>query len=185
MDFTHYTDDPVTLAVDLINSFGWVSGTEHLETVADLEGLLAQGAGIWASSLPSPTEADLAHVRELRSRLRTVFDSQDAEEAAAEINAILRQGGATPHLSTHGDGPHLHFEPAAGSLADWLAVITAMGLATVIADHGMERLGVCGASTCRDVYIDTSRNRSRLHCSDTCRTRENVAAHRQRRRHRD
>lgn len=182
MDFAHYTDDPVGLAVALVNSFGWVSGSEALETVADLERLVAEGAGIWASALPAPTEADLERVRELRRRLRTVFDSEDVESAAAEINDILRQGGATPHLATHGEGPHLHFEPAQGSLTDWLAVITAMGLATVIADHGMERLGVCAAAPCRDVFIDTSRNRSRLHCSDTCRTRENVAAHRQRRR---
>ncbi len=55
-----------------------------------------------------------------------------------------------------------------------------MGLAVVLVDHGMERFGVCASSTCEDVFVDSSRNRSRRHCSGTCNTRENVAAYRRR-----
>jgi predicted RNA-binding Zn ribbon-like protein len=39
---------------------------------------------------------------------------------------------------------------------------------------------VCHASNCRDVFVDTTRNRSRLHCCGTCSTREAVAAYRKR-----
>ena len=63
-----------------------------------------------------------------------------------------------------------------------MAVVTAMGLTAVVAEYGLNRLGVCSSDTCRDVFVDTSRNRSRRHCSTTCATREHVAAHRQRKR---
>lgn len=180
MDFAHYTDDPVHLAVDLVNTFGWVSRTEHLETAADLSRLLDDSAGVWKDDLPAPTPGDLAGVRELRADLRAVFDAPDAPTAAGQVNRLLARHKATPSLSTHGQSPHLHFECEEGSLTDWLGVVTAMGLATVIADEGFDRLGVCRSSDCGDVYVDTSRNRSRRHCSDTCRNRENVAAHRER-----
>lgn len=182
MDFAHYTDDPVGLAVDLVNTFGWTSGSDSLASVADLTRFLEDRAGIWQTDLPPAEPSDLDGVRALRNRLRAVFDAPDADRAAAEINSLLDENRASPSLSTHGGNPHLHFEPDHGTLTEWLGVVTAMGLATVIADRGFERMGVCHAETCRDVYVDTSRNRSRLHCTDTCRTRENVAAHRERRR---
>lgn len=180
MDFAHYTDDPVTMAVELVNSFGWTSGTEYMKELADLSRFLAEHAGPWRDDLPRPRKADLPGVRHLRSRLREVFDAPDAHAAADRINVLLSDHRATPSLSTHGGPPHLHFQPGDGSLVDWLGVVTVMDLATVIADHGFERLGICQAEDCRDVYVDTSRNRSRLHCSDTCRVRGNVAAHRRR-----
>jgi predicted RNA-binding Zn ribbon-like protein len=62
----------------------------------------------------------------------------------------------------------------------WLGAITGMGLASVIVEHGVDRFGVCGSAGCDDVYVDTSRNRSRRHCSNTCSTREAVAAYRKR-----
>lgn len=182
MDFAHYTDDPVQLAVDLVNSYGWVSQTDTLTDLASVSSFVADHSGIWAPDVPSARTEDLAGVRNLRAALHAVFDAGHADAAAHDLNRILNQCGATPRLSTHGDGPHLHFKPDSTSLTNWLGVITAMGLATVIADHGFERLGVCNADDCRDVYVDGSRNRSRLHCSSTCRTRENVAAHRERQR---
>lgn len=182
MDFAHYTDDPVHLAVELVNTFGWTSGREHLQTADDLVAFLDQHAGIWNNDLPPATPDDLAGIRGVRLTLHSIFEAGDAQTASSIINRMLAEYGAVPSLSTHGEAPHLHFEARDGSLTDWLGVVTAMGLATVIADRGFERLGICQSEECRDVYVDTSRNRSRRHCSDTCRVRENVAAHRQRRR---
>jgi predicted RNA-binding Zn ribbon-like protein len=55
-----------------------------------------------------------------------------------------------------------------------------MGLSVALIEGGFDRFGRCNASTCDDVFVDGSRNHSRLHCSDKCTTRENVAAHRAR-----
>lgn len=182
MDFAHYTDQPVALAVDLVNTFGWESGTESLASVDELEAFLADHAETWTDELPTPRRSDVGAVQRLRGELRRVFEAEDAATAAAAINGILSDNGATPHLSVHGGPPHLHFEPSDVSLSKWMGVVTGMGLATVLADHGIERLGICQASDCNDAYVDTSRNRSRRHCSTTCGTREHVAAHRERKR---
>lgn len=182
MDFASYTDDPVGLAVDLVNTYGWVSGTDSLRTAADLAGFLAARDRGWDDAVPAPAPGDLEAVRSLRLALHEVFESTDADDAASRLNRILADSRATPLLSTHGGTAHLHFEPATRRLPDWLAVTAAMGLATVIAEEGFDRLGVCGSEACRDVFVDTSRNRSRRHCSDGCRTRENVNAYRRRQR---
>ena len=86
----------------------------------------------------------------------------------------------TPRVSTHNGEPHLHFEPIDTSMSSWLGAITAMGLASVLVECGLDRFGVCDAENCDDVYVDSSRNRSRRHCSNTCSTREAVAAYRKR-----
>ena len=46
--------------------------------------------------------------------------------------------------------------------------------------EGWQRLGVCSAEGCDDVYVDTSRNASRRYCSNTCASRSTVAAYRAR-----
>ncbi|MBW3576903.1 MAG: CGNR zinc finger domain-containing protein [Actinobacteria bacterium] len=58
-----------------------------------------------------------------------------------------------------------------------------MAQATVIAAGEFHRLDVCAGEKCDDVYIDTSRSRSRRFCSPaTCGNRASVAAYRARQR---
>lgn len=178
MNFASYSEGPAALAADLVNTYGWVSGVETLDSDDDLVAFLAERPEL--SGLPPVGEGDLARVKELRELLRAAFISRDSREAAAIVNQILAECHATPRLSTNADPPHLHFEPETDRLVDWLAATTAMGMTAVIAENGTERLGTCSADDCRDVFIDTSRNRSRRHCSDGCRTRANVAAYRRR-----
>ncbi len=178
MNFSHYSDRPVALAVDLVNT-SQMDG-DQIATPDQLEAFLESYAEMWAGVATPPKAADLEKVRKLRSDLRTVLATRDEAVAADMINEILAEHGAAPRVSTHSGEPHLHFEPIGTSISSWLGAITAMGLATVIIENGVERFGVCGASSCEDVYIDTSRNRSRRHCSTTCSTREAVAAYRAR-----
>ena len=69
----------------------------------------------------------------------------------------------------------------ASSVADLLVAEALMGLAVVVCDFGVTRPGVCQASGCDDVFVDTSPNRSRRYCSERCSSRANVAAYRARR----
>ena len=55
-----------------------------------------------------------------------------------------------------------------------------LGLAIVLCDYGMARLGVCRAADCECVYVDVSRNAQRRFCSESCANRTNVAAFRAR-----
>ena len=67
-----------------------------------------------------------------------------------------------------------------GTIAGLFVGESLLGLANLICDLGPTRLGVCAASPCTNVYVDTSPNQSRRYCSDRCSSRANVAAYRAR-----
>ena len=183
MEFTGYKDCSVALAVDFVNSYGAVSGTEHLTDPASLEALLERHRSSYGHRI---TDADVATARRLRARLREAFATTDERRAAGVLNALLAESGARPYITNH-DGPwHLHFAPEGASLADWLAAYTAMGLAIVVAEDGFDRLKTCAGERCEDVFVDMSKNRSRRFCSaELCGNRASVAAYRRRQRARD
>ncbi len=181
MDFSHYTDEPVSLAADLVNTDQRsIGGIDGLASFEDLQRFMAENAELWEGAASPPEPKDLRDVRRLREDLRNVFLASDAAEASIGINDILERSRARPRLSVHSGAPHLHFESLGTSAAQWLAVVTAMGLASVVIEHGVDRFGSCSSDDCEDVYVDTSRNRSRRHCGATCSSRDNVAAFRRR-----
>ena len=169
------------LAVELVNtdqrSF---DGTDGLDDLDALKVFLSEYQDLWADVTKAPSAKDLKAIRQLRDDLRAVFAAPDEEEASHLINHLLAQHDASPRVSTHNGTPHLHFEPTDATMTSWLAATTAMGLATVLVENGLDRLGICHSTTCQDVYVDTTRNRSRLHCSTQCSTREAVNAYRKR-----
>lgn len=177
MDFDHYTDPGVGVAVNLVNSLGSNSGYENLRAPDDVRELLdAQGIEGYGAI----GDADLDPLRKLRTELRDVFEAPDEHVAAARINALLARSGAAPQMTDHDGKWHLHYAAEDAPFTDRIAALSAMALATVIVRWGWERLGVCHADDCADVYVDTSRNRSRRYCDPSCSTRMNVAAFRAR-----
>ncbi|MEV1167726.1 CGNR zinc finger domain-containing protein [Nonomuraea sp. NPDC049784] len=116
-------------------------------------------------------------LRGLRDELAAVFDAADDEQAAVErLNALLVRYPVHPQLTDHdGRGWHLH-------LAEDNAASAVMGLAAVVAELGVDRLGRCQEPRCRQAFLDTSSNRSRRYCSPRCASRANVAAFRARQR---
>jgi predicted RNA-binding Zn ribbon-like protein len=176
VNFRHYTDESVTLAVDLVNTYWWAAEKEELPDVAALQ------AWIGAHDLTGAVDGrQLAEVRAYRSRLRDAFEAPDDRTAAEIINSLLADCGARPRIAVHdGDPVHMHFEPAGAGFAKWVGATAAMGLATVLCDYGKDRLGICAAARCRDAFIDTSKNKHKRYCDDTCANRENVAAYRAR-----
>lgn len=179
MNFGDYTDG-ATFAAELVNTVGSVSGREHLATPEDLRALLSRGG---LSDRGPVDEADLTEVRRVRERLREAFFAETEEDTVEVINSLLADYGAIPHLTDHDGRPwHLHFAAPDAPVAHRVAATAGMGLAQAIHESGRARLGICSASDCRDVFIDTSRNRSRRYCHDSCSSRTNVAAYRARQR---
>ena len=179
MDFTHYSSEAVDVAVDLVNSRGSITGNEYL---GDREALVRflEAHGVKEST--NVTGRDVAEVHALREDLRAVFEARDEEEAVGRLNKLLAEAGTVPEITNHGgEAWHLHYAPRGAPIAQRLAAMAAMGLAIVLCEFGWERLGICAADPCRDVFVDTSRNRSRRYCNDTCSSRINVAAYRARR----
>jgi predicted RNA-binding Zn ribbon-like protein len=180
MDFTHYEDECLQVAPDLVNTQGSVSGHEYL---TDADALRAFFADHDLEAPAEISEADLERIREVRDRLRAAFEAPDQAATAAILNDLISRAGAQPYVTDHDGRWHIHYSAPEASAAERLTAIAAMSLAVVMSEFGWERLGVCGADNCADAYIDTSRNRSRRYCSSSCGSRSNVAAYRARHKH--
>lgn len=170
MDLVRYAER----AADLVNA--------DIEDTEALLGFLHDRA--WLHD--KVVERDAAALRRFQRELRPVFEASDerAEKRVVELlNVLLGKHPVTPCIA--GDGPgtwHMHVADDTSSVAELLVAESLMGLATLVCDLGATRLGVCHASPCTDVYVDTSPNQSRRYCSDRCSSRANVAAYRARRR---
>ncbi len=113
-------------------------------------------------------------------RAVAVADSQG--EVITRLNELLALARPHPYATDHDGELHLHYARPDAPALEQLSTTVAMGLSQVVAQHGWQRLGVCSAESCDDVYVDTSRNASRRYCSNTCASRSSVAAYRARRR---
>ncbi len=129
---------------------------------------------------------DVPRLRGHRARLDAIAvscEAGDDEAAIGMLNALLAETGAIPQIVAHdGRGPHVHVSRPAAPLADRIAAHLAMGLAELLVSGESERVRSCASPTCREVFVDLSRNRSRRYCdSRTCGNRLHVAAYRARR----
>lgn len=177
MDFAHYSQEAAHFAAELINTKGMPSGTELLPDLQAWKDFLRPFVIQGSDDI---TERDVEQIRVARERLREVFFT-DEPGAIALLNAVLRDLGSTPQIVAHDGHPwHMHYSEPDAPIAHRIASGAAMGLATLITESGFERLGVCTAENCLDVFVDTSRNRSRRYCDSTCATKVHVAAHRAR-----
>lgn len=164
------------MAVTLVNTEDVVDGVDKLD-VATVQSLLDRSD---LERPPRVTRRHLEAVRRLRNQIRAIFEAASVDQAATGINSILRSVKATPFIGIHGTGPHMHVAPEESTPAAWLAATIGMGLAELVVRYGTDRFGVCSADDCRDVFIDTSRNHSRKHCSARCTNREGVRSFRRR-----
>jgi predicted RNA-binding Zn ribbon-like protein len=173
MDFNHYSDHVAGLSAELVNFF---LAENQPAIVEDLRALLERYDHSEALS-----EQDMERLRAHAERLHRVFLAADVQTAAAELNRLLHETRAAPVISDHdGRDPHLHFAPLGAPLVDRVNASTAMALAVVVCDYGLQRLGSCASTTCNDVFIDTSRNAQRRYCCEGCSNRSNVRAYRAR-----
>ena len=129
---------------------------------------------------------DLPLLRSHRGRLDAIAaacERGDDQDAIGMLNGLLAQTGAIPQIVAHdGRGPHIHVSRPAAPLADRIAAHLAMGLAELVVAGQSGRVRTCASPTCRDVFVDESRNQSRRYCdSRTCGNRQHVAAYRARR----
>lgn len=178
--FASYSEDSVTWAEDLVNTYNIVRETEKMPDVAALAELLV-AHGIRLKEVPS--RRDLEAARALRPVLRGAFEAPDEAAAVTLLNGVLADHRALPHYTNHDGKPwHLHVADPEASPVDQYGVNAAMGLLNVITTAGMSRLHVCVGNRCAEVFVDISRNQSRRYCSpQICGNRASAAAHRARR----
>ena len=168
MDYVRYAE----AAAALVNA--------PLDEPEDLEDLLAGRQRL----VEQVTPKDLGAVRRLRSELRCVFEAsaaKDEQGVVDRLNALMAKHPVSPFIASHdAKSWHLHVTDEASCVSRVLAGEALMGLAFLVCDLGPTRLGLCQASPCSCVFVDTSPNRSRRYCSDRCSSRANVAAYRAR-----
>ena len=135
-------------------------------------------------------ERDANALRRFQRELRPVFEASNAGDQQTVVdllNELLAKHPVTPYIAGHGGGVggapnwHMHVADRQSSVAELLIAESLMGLSTLVCDLGATRLGVCDATGCANVFVDTSPNQSRRYCSDRCSSRANVAAYRARR----
>lgn len=170
-------DDPVRLAVDLVNTWDLLEeDPELLRDAASLGRFLGRRG--YGEAL-RPSSRDLLEVRSLRDSLRAAFTARDESAAVRRLNSVLRKSAAKPQFVRQGVEWRVEW---VGRLADAIASVTAMSLLEAIRDDGWERFGICAGAPCCCVFVDRSKNRSRRFCSDLCADRVAQALHRERRR---
>ncbi|MEU7553654.1 CGNR zinc finger domain-containing protein [Streptomyces sp. NPDC044571] len=184
MELAHYSD----YAVRLVNTEEPARNKDALTSVDAVRSLF--GPGVQAAR--RVTDADVTRFRNVRGRLRAVFEAADGGDhvlAVDLLNSLLMEFPVSPQVSGHDhvgeDGRpnwHIHLADHPSNASAGYAAIASFGLAFHLTEHGPDRLGLCQAAPCRNAYLDTSTNRSRRYCSDRCATRANVAAYRARKR---
>jgi predicted RNA-binding Zn ribbon-like protein len=178
--FAHDTEFALAAAAALVNT-----GGDETDELADTAALDAFAAAWRITGDRTHDAAELDAVRRLRPRLARLWDA-DEDEAADQVNAMLREASALPQLVRHDDWDyHVHATPPEAPLADRLAVEAAMAFVDLIRARQLGRLRRCAANGCASVLVDLSKNQSRRFCSTTCANRTNVAAYRARRAARD
>jgi predicted RNA-binding Zn ribbon-like protein len=180
MYFTNDTEAALVQTAALVNTLS--DEGDELLTPADLDAFLVRFP---MSGERRRTEEELAQVRAIRIRLRTVWDAADDRDKVAQIvNDILREADASPYLARHDELDwHLHVTRPDAPLAQRMAAEAAMGFLDLIRSDDLARLKICAADDCEDVVVDLSRNSSKRFCATgNCGNRTNVAAYRARKR---
>lgn len=128
-------------------------------------------------------DRDCMLLRKFQRELRPVYEASDqglAADVVDLLNHLMVTNPITPRISDHAGDLHIHAASKSQSVAELLVGEALLGLANLVCDLGPTRLGICDASPCTNVYVDTSPNASRRYCSDRCSSRANVAAYRAR-----
>jgi predicted RNA-binding Zn ribbon-like protein len=189
VDFDSHVSGVVAAAVELVNAVTpGQRGGRPVEVPTGPDLVAAVTAAVQASTrqpLDPVPAADAELLVDWGTRLRAVIEHVEAgqvDAACAMLNAVLTESRAMPVLARHDGEPwHLHFHrPGAPEAESWAASL-ATGLAVVLGNPAVDRLGVCRAEACDRVYVDVSRNGTRQFCSTACQNRAKAAAYRRRR----
>ncbi len=173
MNYDTYGSTAVELAIELANADrddpGWARAF-----LGSHDDWFSSGTSFDLSAGESTKAAQTADL------VRAVAVAQTQPDVLDQLNELLALARPRPYATDHDGELHLHYARPDAPALEQLTTTVAMGLSQVVAQHGWQRLGVCSAEGCDDVYVDTSRNASRRYCSNTCASRSTVAAYRAR-----
>jgi predicted RNA-binding Zn ribbon-like protein len=167
-----------TLAIDLANTWDpYLDDPELLPDRASLQRFLT------AHGIDQTAGADsLRRCRALRDRLRNILGAPTPGELVARLNVLLGEVTEGAALVRRRDDRWslVPGQPVRASLERRLAALAASELTDLVTRVGPERIRLCEAAPCIEVFVDRSRNGRRLYCSRRCANRVNASRHRRR-----
>jgi predicted RNA-binding Zn ribbon-like protein len=135
-----------------------------------------------AVARPADAAAALERARGLREALYGVFraaaEGMEAPEPELEaVNAVLAEGLPNRRLQPHRDGYCWAWQEQPERL-DWMLWPLAWSAAELLTSAEVGRLKECAQDSCRWIFLDLSRNRSRRWCTmDDCGNRAKARRH--------
>lgn len=167
------------IAENLVNTLDHsIDVPEHLATPADLVEFLKQHEIEWTRRV---TAADLDAVRALRAEVRGLFAAETPAQATQMLNSLLTGPRVQLQVQRERGAARLVWTvDSSVPLAEALRSAVAVSAAHLVTEFGFERLRVCGADPCADVFLDVSKRGEQRFCGPRCATRVRVAAHRAR-----
>jgi len=173
MDYEAYSSPSTELAIDLAN----VKVTEP----GALEGfLVAHQEWLTPRTRIALRQSERDELAEVSAMLRAVAVADDEDSVIDRLNALLARSTPHPRVTNHDGRLHVHYSRDRSTAVEQITTTVAVGITLLVTAHGWQRLGICSAVDCQDVYVDTSRNQTRRFCSGTCSSRSSVAAFRAR-----
>ena len=167
------------IAENLVNTLDEsIASPEHLTTPADVDKFLAVHEIDWPRRA---TAADLDALRDVRARVRGLFVAATQAEAQRRLNELLREARVNLRVARERGAARIEWMADDSiDLAEAVRSACAVSAAHIARDMGFERLRVCGADPCADVFLDISKRGEQRFCGPRCATRVRVAAHRAR-----
>jgi predicted RNA-binding Zn ribbon-like protein len=167
------------IAENLVNTFDdSIAVPEHLAAPADVGTFLEAHEIEWPRR---PTVADLEALREVRARVRGLFVAMTQVEAERKLNELLADARVNMRVARERGAARIEWTvDDSVELAEAIRSAVAVSAAHVAREFGFERLRVCGADPCADVFLDVSKRGEQRFCGPRCATRIRVAAHRAR-----
>jgi predicted RNA-binding Zn ribbon-like protein len=167
------------IAENLVNTLDEsIASPEHLAAPADVDKFLAVHEIEWPRRA---TPADLEALREVRARVRGLFVATSQAEAQRRLNELLLDARVNLRVARERGAASIEWTvDDTVDLAEAVRSACAVSAAHIARDMGFERLRVCGADPCADVFLDVSKRGEQRFCGPRCATRVRVAAHRAR-----
>ena len=181
MSDTEPTGGGLDLLLDFVNTNDLEGKRDQLATPAQLAAWLAEhGQGVAATSVDARTHARALALREgLRALGRA---NNDETPEPGRLEAMADATTALPMTASLATGSQWELRPAATGADAFLATMVATTL-RAMADGSWSRVKACQNDTCRWLFIDQSRNRSRQWCDMAiCGSRMKSRAYRARQR---
>ncbi len=181
MAFGHDMVHALADVVELVNTSPSTGGDDDLASLAELQSFVESRQ---ISGIGTLTARDLGQVRMVREAFHRVFTAPDQATAVRVLNSLLSETRITPRLTEHDGHPlHIHyFAPTPRSPSTWRPTAGWRWRSCWSRASG-SGCAPARPPTASSVFVDESRNRSRVYCdSRTCGNRMHVAAYRARRR---